>query len=120
MSTLDCISVSKSYSQNRVLDDVSATIQTGELVTLLGPSGCGKTTLLRAIAGLAMADSGTIMLNGKDITATPIHRRKIGMVFQSHALFPHMSVPTMSDLACECRACRLLSAPAKSIRPFPS
>ncbi len=92
MTKLTCNSLTKSYANNRVLNDVSADIAKGELVTLLGPSGCGKTTLLRAIAGLSMADTGSILLDGADITHTPIHRRNIGMVFQSHALFPHMSV----------------------------
>lgn len=92
MSKLSCSSLSKSYANNKVLNDVSADIAKGELVTLLGPSGCGKTTLLRAIAGLTSADNGRILLDGSDITHTPIHRRHIGMVFQSHALFPHMSV----------------------------
>lgn len=92
MSTLKCIGISKSYTGNRVLNDVSASVGSGELVTLLGPSGCGKTTLLRAVAGLAETDAGQILLNDKDVTNTPIHRRKIGMVFQSHALFPHMSL----------------------------
>ncbi len=92
MTKLTCKSLTKSYANNRVLNDVSADIAKGELVTLLGPSGCGKTTLLRAIAGLSMADTGSILLDGADITHTPIHRRNIGMVFQSHALFPHMSV----------------------------
>jgi spermidine/putrescine ABC transporter ATP-binding subunit len=92
MSTLNCIGISKSYTGNRVLNDVSAKIESGELLTLLGPSGCGKTTLLRAVAGLAETDTGQILLNDADVTHTPIHRRKIGMVFQSHALFPHMSV----------------------------
>lgn len=92
MPALDIQYVTKSYNQLRVLDRVSAEIDKGELVTLLGPSGCGKTTLLRSIAGLAQIDEGRILLDGRDVTVTPIHKRAIAMVFQSHALFPHMSV----------------------------
>jgi putative spermidine/putrescine transport system ATP-binding protein len=87
MSMLTCSSLTKSYAAHRVLDDVSVEIGKGELVTLLGPSGCGKTTLLRMIAGLSQPDSGSIRIAGQDLTHTPIHRRNIGMVFQSHALF---------------------------------
>lgn len=92
MSMLECNSIRKSYGPNRVLDDVSLSIEQGELVTLLGPSGCGKTTLLRAIAGLVTNDQGEIRVAGRDISRIPIHKRNIGMVFQSHALFPHMTV----------------------------
>ncbi|SEQ48953.1 putative spermidine/putrescine transport system ATP-binding protein/spermidine/putrescine transport system ATP-binding protein [Devosia sp. YR412] len=92
MPALDIQSVTKSYNKLRVLDRVSAQIDKGELVTLLGPSGCGKTTLLRSIAGLADIDEGRIVLEGRDVTKVPIHKRGIAMVFQSHALFPHMSV----------------------------
>src|SRR6056297_1294181 len=63
-----------------------------EFVTLLGPSGCGKTTLLRAIAGFEALDGGAILLDGRDITGVPPHRRPVNTVFQSYALFPHMSV----------------------------
>ena len=92
MPALECNSVTKTYGRNRVLAAVSVSIEKGELVTLLGPSGCGKTTLLRSIAGLARIDEGSIVLDGRDVTRTPIHRRNIAMVFQSHALFPHMNV----------------------------
>ncbi|SMQ85515.1 putative spermidine/putrescine transport system ATP-binding protein [Devosia lucknowensis] len=92
MPALDIQSVSKSYNHLLVLDHVSAQIDKGELVTLLGPSGCGKTTLLRSIAGLADIDEGRVILDGRDVTKVPIHKRGIAMVFQSHALFPHMSV----------------------------
>ena len=74
------------------LDDVSVTIRQGEFFTLLGPSGCGKTTLLRMIAGFESPTSGAILLDGADVTALPPNRRPINTVFQSYALFPHLTV----------------------------
>ena len=76
----------------RALDDVSVQIRQGEFFTLLGPSGCGKTTLLRLIAGFETPTSGQILLDGKDITADPPNRRPVNTVFQSYALFPHLTV----------------------------
>ncbi len=76
----------------RALDDVSIGIRKGEFFTLLGPSGCGKTTLLRLIAGFEMPTNGTILLEGQDITYLPPNKRPVNTVFQSYALFPHLSV----------------------------
>lgn len=76
----------------RALDDVSVDIRQGEFFTLLGPSGCGKTTLLRLIAGFEMPTSGEILLDGVDISVLPPNRRPVNTVFQSYALFPHLSV----------------------------
>ena len=76
----------------RAVDDISLKIRRGDFVTLLGPSGCGKTTTLRMIAGFEQATSGTIELEGRDISATPPYRRNMPMVFQSYALFPHMTI----------------------------
>ncbi len=84
--------VSKFYDSVPVVNGVSLRVADGEFVTLLGPSGCGKTTTLRMIAGLAAPDLGRIEVGGSDVTHTPIHHRNIGMVFQSHALFPHMTI----------------------------
>ncbi|WP_242495820.1 ATP-binding cassette domain-containing protein [Salinicola tamaricis] len=67
---------------------------------MLGPSGCGKTTLLRILAGLEAPNEGTLTIGGKDVTATPPHLRSVNTVFQSYALFPHLSVPTTSPSAC--------------------
>ncbi|MBL8808374.1 MAG: ABC transporter ATP-binding protein [Rhodospirillales bacterium] len=72
--------------------DFSLDVAPGEFVTLLGPSGCGKTTALRVLAGLEDIDSGEVLLDGRSIARLPPHRRRIGMVFQNYALFPHMSV----------------------------
>ena len=76
----------------RALDDVSIQINEGEFFTLLGPSGCGKTTLLRLIAGFEMPSGGTILLGGQDITYLPPNKRPVNTVFQSYALFPHLTV----------------------------
>ena len=82
----------KSFGALRAVDNVSLHIAPGELFFLLGPSGCGKTTLLRAIAGFHQPDSGTIHIDERDITHLPPHQRDTGMVFQSYALWPHMTV----------------------------
>lgn len=84
--------VSKSFGTQSILNSVSLDIKQGEFFSLLGPSGCGKTTLLRCIAGFEAPDSGTIMLGDRDITNTPPNLRHVNTVFQSYALFPHLSV----------------------------
>ena len=89
---LDINAVSAHYGTTRVLQDLSLSIQAGELVSLLGASGCGKTTTLRLIAGFLSPTSGSISLGGRDLTRLPPHRRDIGLVFQNYALFPHLSV----------------------------
>ena len=85
--------VTKIYGTNvKAVDNISITIAAGTLVTLLGPSGCGKTTTLRMIAGLEMPTSGRIRIGDADVTTLPATDRDVSMVFQSYALFPHMSV----------------------------
>lgn len=82
----------KRFGRTTAVDDVSFEVAAGELFFLLGPSGCGKTTLLRSVAGFAEPDSGTILLGDRDISRLPPHRRNTAMVFQSYALWPHMTV----------------------------
>lgn len=84
--------VSKTFENIKVLDDVSLNVMPGEFFTLLGPSGCGKTTLLRIIAGLEMADAGQVFLGGTEITHLPAIKRHVNTVFQSYALFPHLTI----------------------------
>jgi thiamine transport system ATP-binding protein len=80
------------FDDAAALEDASLEVADGEVVTVLGPSGSGKTTLLRVLAGLQAADSGRVVLDDRDLTSTPPHRRGIGLVFQDHALFPHRDV----------------------------
>lgn len=82
----------KRFGKFTAIDNVSLTVHEREFLVLLGPSGCGKTTLLRAIAGLGMLDSGRIIIGGKDVTYLPPRERGISMVFQNYAIFPHMTV----------------------------
>jgi iron(III) transport system ATP-binding protein len=84
--------VSKRFGEVVAVENVSVEIEAGSLVTLLGPSGCGKTSTLRMIAGLETPTSGRILIGGKDVTTLPPNERDVSMVFQSYALFPHMTV----------------------------
>ena len=84
--------LAKHYGASKVFDKLSFSIEEGEFITLLGPSGCGKSTLLRCLAGLEKPDEGRIFVDGEDITQTKAQKRGIGMVFQSYALFPNMTV----------------------------
>jgi putative spermidine/putrescine transport system ATP-binding protein len=92
MSELSLTGVGKRYGNSVALADVSLHIKPGEFICLLGESGCGKTTLLRVIAGLVQHEHGDITLAGSDLSGVPCHKRNIGMVFQSLALFPHLNV----------------------------
>jgi multiple sugar transport system ATP-binding protein len=84
--------VTKLFKGTRAVDDVSLTVTDGEFMVLLGPSGCGKTTLLRSVAGLEQINGGRIVIGGRDVTELPPRKRNIAMVFQSYAVFPHMTV----------------------------
>lgn len=84
--------ITKSFGQTSVIDNLNLTIKKGTMVTLLGPSGCGKTTVLRLVAGLESPTSGQIFIDGEEVTHSAIQQRDICIVFQSYALFPHMSI----------------------------
>jgi putative spermidine/putrescine transport system ATP-binding protein len=92
MVDLELRDLTKAFGPTLAVDRVNLTVEGGELIAFLGPSGCGKTTTLRMIAGFVAPTSGSIRVQGRDITALPAHRRDMGMVFQSYALFPHMTV----------------------------
>ncbi|GIH68765.1 ABC transporter ATP-binding protein [Sphaerimonospora thailandensis] len=92
MTLISIDGVSRRFGQVTALDTVSLDIRQGEFFALLGPSGCGKTTLLRILAGFEQPDDGKVLLDGEDLLAVPPHRRPVNLMFQSYALFPHMSV----------------------------
>jgi spermidine/putrescine transport system ATP-binding protein len=92
MALLEIQNVTRRFGDFTAVDNVSLTIEAGEFFTLLGPSGCGKTTLLRMIAGFDLPDAGHILLNGRDLADSPPEDRPVRTVFQSYALFPHMTV----------------------------
>ena len=92
MSRVDIQHVSKRYGSFAALNNVTITFNDGEFFGLLGPSGSGKTTLLRSIAGFIVPDEGSISFDGEQVESVPVHRRAIGMVFQSYALFPHLTI----------------------------
>ncbi len=89
---IEITGVNLSYGATHVLKDVALSIHPGEFFAFLGPSGCGKTTLLRLIAGFAQAQTGKVLLDGQDVAPLPPWKRDVGMVFQSYALWPHMTV----------------------------
>ena len=92
MSSVRLENITRLYGQGGGVKDFSCTIEDGEFFALLGPSGCGKTTTLRAIAGLEAPDSGTIFFDDRDVTQLPPEKRNAALVFQSYALFPHMTI----------------------------
>src|SRR5918911_2337781 len=84
--------VTKRYEGTAAVEDLSLAARPGEFLFLLGPSGCGKTTTLRIVAGFVRPDTGEVRIRGRDVARVPAYRRRVGLVFQSYALFPHMSV----------------------------
>src|ERR1700741_1200074 len=92
MALLEIAGVSKHFGATAAVNDVSLSVERGAFYALLGPSGCGKTTLMRLIAGFETPDSGRIFIDGQDLARRPPRRRPVNMMFQSYALFPHMSV----------------------------
>ncbi len=89
---IELVNVTKHFGQVVANDSINLGVKHGELMTLLGPSGCGKTTALRSITGHITPDEGQVFIDGQDVTEVPTHKRELGMVFQSFALFPHMTV----------------------------
>jgi ABC-type sugar transport system ATPase subunit len=92
VSGLRLVGIRKSYGDHPVVKGVDLEVASGEFLVMVGPSGCGKTTLLRVIAGLEAVDSGQVLMSGADVTQVPPRDRDVGMVFQSYALYPHMTV----------------------------
>src|SRR5437764_12294712 len=92
MALLDIIDAEKRFGAVKAVDRVSLSVEQGEFFALLGPSGCGKTTLLRLVAGFETPDAGRVILDGRDLAAVPPHVRPVNMMFQSYALFPHLTV----------------------------
>jgi spermidine/putrescine ABC transporter ATP-binding subunit len=103
MTGLDLIALEKHYGASPAVRHATLSVAGGEMVALLGPSGCGKTTTLRMVAGFVEPTSGRIELDGSDITRLPANRRDIGMVFQSYALFPHMTVQRNVEFGLRCQ-----------------
>jgi spermidine/putrescine transport system ATP-binding protein len=91
-AAVDLVSLVKRFGDTAAVDDVTLQIEAGEFFSLLGPSGCGKTTSLRIVAGFEQPTSGAVLLDGVDMVSTPPHKRPVNTVFQSYALFPHMTV----------------------------
>ena len=111
--------VGHSFDTTEVLRDVDLTVEAGHLAAILGRSGCGKTTLLRIVAGLTRPDAGTVHLGGRDLTGVPAQRRRIALVPQEGALFPHLTVAENVGFGVRGRgrrrrwsACRRRTAPA--------
>ena len=92
MASLDLSGIAKAFGDTRVLNDINLSIADGEFLTLVGPSGCGKSTLIRIIAGLEVQDQGSVSIGGVPVDHLRPHERRVAMVFQSYALYPHMTV----------------------------
>ena len=93
MAFMSLKDIDVSYDKKKqILKGLNLDVEKGELVSLLGPSGCGKSTTLRVVAGFIDPQGGSFLLDGEDMTKVPVHKRNFGLVFQSYALFPHLSV----------------------------
>src|SRR5215813_9559392 len=113
MARLQIDRLAKHFGSTVAVHDVSLDIRDGEFVVLLGPSGCGKTTTLRMIAGFITPTAGRVRIGGKDVTALPPWKRNAGMVFQSYALFPHLTVAQNVAFGLEMRKMPKSDVPAR-------
>ena len=114
VGTIELRAVSKRFGAAAVVDRVSFTVEAGTLVTLLGPSGCGKTTTLRIIAGLETPSEGQVLIGGRDVTTRAASERNVSLVFQSYALFPHLTVLDNVAYGPRARGARLAAAHARA------
>src|SRR5690349_15340132 len=103
MANLQVREITKSFGAVSVLRDISLDVQDGEFLTLLGPSGCGKSTLLRIIAGLEQPSTGSVLIGGQSVTDWRPRDRDVAMVFQTYALYPHMTVEANLSLPLKMR-----------------
>ena len=110
MTSLELRNISKGFKSGKVLDDVSLSVNAGEIVVVFGPSGTGKTVLLRIVAGVHYPDAGTVAIDGEDVTEASPEARGVGMAFQNFALFPHFS--TFENIASPLEA---REAPAREL-----
>ncbi|MBT9386757.1 ABC transporter ATP-binding protein [Pseudooceanicola sp. CBS1P-1] len=115
MKSLELVNIRKEYGDAVAVDDMNMTIRKGELVSLLGPSGCGKTTTLRMVAGFVAPSAGSVLIDGRDVTHRPPYERNTALVFQSYALFPHMSVAQNVAFGLEMRRMPRAEREAKSL-----
>ncbi|MCF3935208.1 ABC transporter ATP-binding protein [Acuticoccus sp. M5D2P5] len=116
MAYLELDSLTKAFGHTLAVDHFSLNVERGEFVSLLGPSGCGKTTTLQMIAGFEEPTSGTIHLNGRDLSGVPARERGLGIVFQTYALFPHMTVSENVSFGLEMRSIRRRERKARIAR----
>ena len=112
MTDLTIAGLGKKYGEHQVLHDINLDVKSGEFVVFIGPSGCGKSTLLRVIAGLEGHSTGSILIGGADVSALPLDQRGIAMVFQSYALYPHMTV--FENMAFPLRMKKMTTAEVKA------
>ena len=104
--------ISKLFDENKVIKSLDLSIANGEFITVVGPSGCGKSTLLRIIAGLESQSSGDVIIDGREVNKVRASERDLAMVFQSYALYPHLSVQQNMMVPLKLRRCLLYTSPS--------